>query len=69
MKLDNQLVEIIVKVNSVLKNYDKTRAWLTTKNLNFGELSPMSLIERGRGHKVLEMIDDSILENKPKESV
>jgi len=69
MKLDNQLVEIIVKVNSLLKNYDKTRAWLTTKNLNFGELSPMSLIERGRGHKVLEMIDDSILENKPKENV
>ena len=65
MKLDNQLVEIIVKVNSILNDYNKTRAWLTTKNLNFGDISPMRLIERGRGHKVLEFIDDALFENKP----
>jgi len=65
MKLDNQLVEIIVKVNSILNDYDKTRAWLTTKNLNFGDILPRALIERGQGHKVLEFIDDALFENKP----
>jgi hypothetical protein len=43
----------------------KVEYWLHTKNLNFGNLSPNFLIERGRAHKVLQFIKDAKEGNKP----
>lgn len=43
---------------------DKVSAWLKTKNPNFGDVSPMDLINKGRGHKVLEFVKASLKEGE-----
>jgi hypothetical protein len=64
IELTPQSVEIIAKVHSILKDRDKVWLWLTTKNPHFGYISPLKLINVGRGHRVLQFIDVAIDENK-----
>lgn len=54
--IDAEMVEITCKVNEVFKDYGKTALWLRTDNPNFGGISPIKLINWGKGKKVLEMI-------------
>lgn len=67
-----ELVDIIFSVRDVLDSYEKTAAWLITKNGNFGGTSPMALILAGRGHKVLAFIravDERMAEENEKNPV
>lgn len=60
MRLTEQSLEICGHLHAIFDNdYSKVMAWLTTKNLNFGGCSPLMLINRGRGHKVLEFVEDA----------
>ncbi len=63
--LTKELIEIIVKVHDQLGDVDKTYTWLTVDNLCFGGISALRLIDCGRGHKVLQFIDDAIEGNLP----
>lgn len=65
VRIDKQTVEIISKVQDFFKDYEKTNAWMRTKNPFFGHLSPIFLINRGRGHKVLQFIDNAKEGNLP----
>lgn len=58
-QIDKQLIEIIVNLHAVFNDYDKIYAWLYTKNLNLGGSAPMTLIQRGRGHRVLQFTQDA----------
>lgn len=42
----------------------KVPMWFTTKNPHLGECKPIELFFRGRGHKVLSFIQNSLDENK-----
>lgn len=44
---------------------EKASIWMTTKNPNFGNVSPMGLILRGRGNKVIQFIGYAKDENFP----
>ncbi len=65
VKCDALLCEIIVNLHIVFADYEKIALWLRLKNLNFGGCSPLQLIARGRGHKVMEMIDDAKRATEP----
>lgn len=41
-------------------NDKKTMLWYRAKNLNFGGTCPKCLVKAGRGHKVIEFIEDAI---------
>lgn len=43
----------------------KTAAWMRTKNLNLGDVSPADLIWRDRGHKVLAFVKNQLEGNIP----
>ena len=58
-KINSQLIEIIVELHVVFQDYSKISAWLKSKNLNFGGCSPLNLINKNRGHKVLEFIKNA----------
>lgn len=61
VEITPELLEIIVKVARQFNgDYTKTKYWLTTENLNLGGLTPLGLIAIGRGHKVLQFVDDAI---------
>lgn len=58
--LDEEVCEIIQKVNDYFKNdYSKTALWLRTKNMNFGDIAPIKLIQFGKAKKVLQFIDSN----------
>lgn len=57
-------IEIIVNLHAFFQNYQKIKLWLTTKNLNFGNITPLRLMQMGRSHKVLEFIINAIDENE-----
>ena len=50
-------------------NWDDEKAhhWMNTDNPMFGNVSPVLLINRFRGHKVLSFIKSCIDESKPPE--
>jgi hypothetical protein len=50
------LIEVIMGVGSIFSDPIRTRAWLLTPNLDFGEYSPLELILIGRGDKVLQFV-------------
>lgn len=56
--ISKELVEIVILVNEVFKDYEKTYFWLTTTNLNFGGCTPYQLINSGRAKKVRQFIVD-----------
>ena len=47
-------------------NPEKTALWFTLENPLLGNVKPIDLFFRGRGHKVLSFIKNSIDENKLK---
>lgn len=57
MKLTAQSIEVVVKLTAVFNDAEKVKLWLITKNLNFGNISPLYLINCGRSHRVLQFID------------
>ncbi len=59
MRLTPEVIEIIVKLCLVFPDSKKVYAWLTTKNMNLGNLSPLYLINCGRANKVLEFINSA----------
>lgn len=65
----NTLIEIVALVTKIFDNdLSKISTWMNTGNLNFGGFSPTQLIERNRGHKVLEFIRDAIEQGTPVDS-
>jgi hypothetical protein len=59
--IDKTTIEIIALVAKFFNNdYDKVALWMRLDNLNFGGCSPNTLINRQRGHKVLEFVRDAI---------
>lgn len=51
--------EIIYRLSVLFdNNHSMTRAWIFTKNLNFGNAAPVHLIQSGRADKVLAFIKD-----------
>lgn len=68
MRLTAEAIEIIFRVNKVFKDPEKTRLWLTEKNLGLGGISPLYLINVGRSHKVIEFIRNSRQGGQPEES-
>lgn len=56
--ISTQLIEIIIELHVIFQDYKKIEAWLKCDNLNFGGTSPINIINQGRGHKVLEFIQD-----------
>ena len=56
MKITPELVEIIIELHVLFDDYKKISAWLQTENYNFGGVTPIQLINRGRGKKVYEFI-------------
>lgn len=66
MKLNKISIAIVVELFAVLDNdYDKVYQWLVTKNLNLGGMSPLYLINRGQGAKVVKFIQDADEGNLP----
>ena len=60
------LFESIELVNKFFKSdIKKLQLWFDTQNPNFGDVSPMWLIQNGRLHKVHQFIMDSIEGNSP----
>lgn len=54
--VNSQLVEIIIELHVIFGEYDKIVVWLKADNPHFGYISPINLINRGKGKKVLEFI-------------
>lgn len=59
MRLKPESIAIVVLLHAFFSDEKKVYAWLTCKNLNFGNLSPLYLINVGRGNRVLEFIKDA----------
>lgn len=58
MRLNVESVKILnLLLNIFDERHDKVFAWLTTKNLKLGDVSPLMLINRGRGFRVLQFIE------------
>lgn len=55
-KLTPKFLYMILLVNEIFNDLDKTAAWFNTENLNFGGFSPLWLINRGREQKVYDFI-------------
>lgn len=58
-----QLIYATAKVTDLFKDAEKAIDWMTTKNPFLGESSPVDLVSRGRGHKLLKFIDNQLDEN------
>lgn len=54
--MDETTVEIIVELHVHFNDYKKVALWLRTKNMNFGNIAPLRLMQIGRQKKVLEFI-------------
>ena len=62
-----QVVETVITLYEFFKDFEKVKEWIFAKNLNFGGVSPCELIQLGRGHKVLEFINNAKYERGEKE--
>lgn len=58
MKLNKVSIAIVVELHAIFNDYDKIYTWLTTKNLNFGGISPLYLINTGKAAKVVAFIQN-----------
>jgi len=58
--IDKTLEEIKKKLLTLLKDDDKIELWLNCPNGNFGNSTPMALINANRGHKVLLFINSAL---------
>lgn len=57
--LNEDLIHIILGVHCCLSDEKKVLAWLKTKNLNFGGIAPIKLINIGRAKKVRQFTDEA----------
>jgi len=64
--LTEQLIDILVNLHCCFgpDALDKIRFWMMTKNPHFGFISPVRLLAKGRGHKVLQFIEQALDDNK-----
>lgn len=64
-KYESQISECLTLLESIFKDdLDKASKWMESDNPFLGNVSPMWLIVRNRGHKVLQFIKSTIDENK-----
>lgn len=59
-----RLVEAVQNLHDFFDDNDKVAHWLITDNPHFGGSSPLSLFNRGRGHKVSQFINSAKMENQ-----
>lgn len=59
IRLTPETCEIIGLLFETLGTKEKVYFWLTTKNLNLGDISPLYIINVGRAHRVLEFIKNA----------
>lgn len=64
INLDETTIEIVIGLHIFFDDYKKAKDWINTKNLNFGGVAPLELINRGRGKKVLQFINNALEEGK-----
>lgn len=62
--LDETTLDIIVGLHVFFSDYEKMMAWLTVDNLNLGGCSAIDLINRGRGKRVQEFINNALESNR-----
>ena len=60
-----QILNLVI--NHMKWSADKAELWMRTENQNLGGLSPNLMIEKGRGHKVLRLVESAIDESAPVE--
>lgn len=64
--IDENAVESIALVYRFFNSDPrKTSDWFTTKNLNFGGSSPLSMILMGRTKRLREFIENALNQNAP----
>lgn len=63
VEVDETLVKTILCVHAFFQDEKKVALWMNTKNLNFGDCSPVHLFARQRGHKVLEFVNYALENN------
>lgn len=56
----HQLFMDMDKVRGFFNDYNKSILWFTTKNPHLGEVEPVTLYERDRGHKVTSFIESKL---------
>lgn len=59
-----ELVDCIFYLHDFFDDLDKVSAWMMVKNPHLGNVTPMDLFMRGRGHKVLAFVKGALEENK-----
>lgn len=59
------MLEIVTLLDKYFKSDENIALWLNTENFNFGGSKPITLIAKGRGHKVLNYIKIALEENEP----
>ncbi len=58
---NKDVVEILLCVHVCLGDEEKVVAWMKTKNLNFGGIAPIKLINTGRAKPVLLFVQDAAM--------
>lgn len=61
--IDQMFIEIVINLHVIFNDTKKVVAWLKTKNMNFGNYSPLYLLSIGRGKKVLQFIEAALDDN------
>ncbi len=54
--VDKDLIEIILLIHCIFNCEKKTLFWLKTKNLHFGYIAPLKLIQLGKTKKVIQFV-------------
>ena len=62
VEVDETLVETILGVHCIFQDEKKVAAWMNAKNPHFGNISPVHLFARQRGHKVLQFVNQALHE-------
>lgn len=60
MRITPVTIEIIIRANSVFKDAKVVHDWLMGRNEVLGNMSPYYMINRGREHRVLELIVEEL---------
>ncbi len=63
VELSEELVHIVIALHIHFSDENKVFHWLRTKNLNFGNMSPVDLINRGRANRVHQFIVEAWEQN------
>lgn len=60
VKLDEDLIDIIIGLHCFFNDIKKVKLWLNTENLNLGGSTPIDLIQRGRSKRVRGFINSAL---------